>query len=398
MYTNRPTEEEKILLTDSDFIIEQIETGNYKERHKLDYIRRIFREDISTNLLYTEVLDLFDEVCKIHQKLNVQKDNNFTPTERRILREKSKEFQTACNYADFAKKYRESNFDLDFLVELLVKGRIYNSNIDSIDVVYALTIFYNMKQSDWENYYDAYRDKEYYMGQVRKEAHLKKTVDGKEVGVYNGDEYAYLLLLEYRAFEDDPELYEWLKDIKKNVDKQEQRMRNEVILLMSPYLKPNSKEKEDVKQDSRDSGTPIETQKLKIKEETAKQEPATEDNEFEKHCKAIHKLLGDYVTYYSTEKIKTIINHKLNDTPLSTIPGTQHIALRYKDKSDRVMIQKDAHKLAECFALSKEAANKFIRMETKDRNRKSINFPAKLNDCIVSGGYYEYDETLVSRP
>lgn len=362
-------------------IIEKVENGEkYSEPELLRLTRDILRKDYDR-------LSLKASYNKVHrQALDEVSDNC-----RRTRTPKYNKMQYECfweltHIIETVKAIKKHNYNLENMYITLhrpYKERLYYKYIIQVFNVY-LGI---SEDNEWDEF-------QKYESEFQKEISsydkwVNRYEDGKRVFTD-----AQIINASKRVnpdFELPKELDEEQKLHDKKIKGLQKKMVDSIMKVVRKYSNTTNEESPSPQNEVMTEEVSIETNESP---ELIEDSSVSKEDEIDKHCKDIYKLLGDYVTNYSPEKIKTIINHKLNDTPLGIIKGTQHIALRYKDKSDRVMIQKDAHKLAECFALSKEAANKFIRMETKNNKRESINFPTKLNDFIASEDYCEYNEVL----
>ena len=120
-----------------------------------------------------------------------------------------------------------------------------------------------------------------------------------------------------------------------------------------------------------------------------------EPSEVETHYKEIAKILKPYVSHCSVDKIKTIVEYKISRSGLGLIPNNQYIVLRHKFPGDLMSTDRDLYRLAECFCLTKQEAEKFIRHGTEDNKRKKVDFSQIRKNLIKPTDGFQYRRALV---
>jgi len=120
-------------------------------------------------------------------------------------------------------------------------------------------------------------------------------------------------------------------------------------------------------------------------ESDLKKETEKNIDEHEDKYKAIYDLLKDYITYASPEKIKKIIQYKINKEIITKEYNKTYFVLQ----ENKVL---NAAKIGYCFCLKKDEITHFIRIKEKG-NRIKIN-KSIPNEKIIRG-VSPLDNTLI---
>lgn len=100
--------------------------------------------------------------------------------------------------------------------------------------------------------------------------------------------------------------------------------------------------------------------------------------------KAIHNLLKDYITHASSNKIKAIINYKINNKNFNNIDGRSYFIMKSN-------IKRDICKFAQCFNITLKEAEKIF----KTTNKKPINLNPKDSVSINMLDPSDFEKALI---